>query len=266
MKNALILLIVITLFSCKAEKYKIEKYENGNIKKRYILQDGKQNGICYEYYETGDLKYVNTWKSGKKVDEQLGFYFDGKIKEKSSFKNGLYDGPRVIYDEDGNIIEKGNFEDGLKFGYFSKYHKNYLYQMVQYIIVDSTSIINQYWNFDESGNLIRNMSNYYSLKVETDSISVNKEIEIEIYLPSPFYGKGQTEINIGAFDYNFHLIDSTNYKVFPVFELKATIPIKFDQKGEQFLRGLIKNYQYIDSTQSEMEFRIQYFEKLFFVY
>jgi len=268
MKNRFLptILLAFILYSCNTSNIKVEKYENGNVKSRFTLENDKKSGICYEYYEDETIKSISNWKKGKKNGRQILYMPNGQINEVSFFSNGLLNGQVIKYDDYGNISEIGCYHTGAENGYFAKYHNGQLFQLRQYIIINKQSTVNQYWNFDDSGNLNTNISNYFTVNYPYDSIKVNKEIFIEVSLPAPFFENSNLEIIIGDYDSNFNLIDSSSQKSFDFNGLTGNIPVSFDEKGDRYLRGIIKNIKYLDETETKRDYRLHYFEKLFTIY
>ncbi len=175
-------------------------------------------------------------------DEELQYYENGAIKEKLNYRDGLAHGTNIIYSVNGDIEEVGQFYNGIAIGYFTKYHRNHLYHIRQYVIIGNDSYVNQYWGFDESGNLDENYSNYYSLNVNNrDTLKLNEEVTINIKLEVPYYKEGKMELIIGNFDDFYNLTDSSTLKSIKCKNFAGTFSTKFDKPGKNYVRGFIKN-------------------------
>ena len=84
-----ILVVVGVLVGCGEEiKIHTEKYDNGKVKIKGNLVDGKQEGKWVWYYE------------------------DGQISREENYKDGERDGKWVEYDEEGNITSERCYEMG----------------------------------------------------------------------------------------------------------------------------------------------------------
>ena len=111
-------------------------FDNGQIKKRRVIKNGKLNGLYEDFYENGQLKLTTLYKDDEKVGYTTAFYENGQLKMRDNFKdldnlNGIWelyreDGSllkieeckdnKAIYqkffDEEGNLTKTINFKDG----------------------------------------------------------------------------------------------------------------------------------------------------------
>jgi antitoxin component YwqK of YwqJK toxin-antitoxin module len=79
MKKLILLLSLLLCFvSCKNAQE--EYFENGNLFKRYTLNEKKEfDGSYEEYFENGNLKEQHFYKDGIKVDSSTYFYENNPI-------------------------------------------------------------------------------------------------------------------------------------------------------------------------------------------
>lgn len=95
-----VLLLVISLLSCKKDSYIVEKWQNGKVKKELI--EGIDKFLLREYYKDGMLKS------------------EGFVNQDTVTKNGRW----VYKSEKGNIVSTVNYIDGNLWGEFKDYHPN----------------------------------------------------------------------------------------------------------------------------------------------
>jgi antitoxin component YwqK of YwqJK toxin-antitoxin module len=132
-------LLCTVFFSCKNEKKgpqeRILKYEDGSIKRRYNLVDGKIEGEMLDYYpQTGAIDARRQFKAGFQIGLTELYYPDGKRKEVQyylggkkhggdtifypngrpqflvTFKNGKMDGPMRRWEEDGTLFFEAYYQ------------------------------------------------------------------------------------------------------------------------------------------------------------
>jgi len=143
--------MILTLISCKKEKYVTEFYPNGNIKlKVQIDKDSIQNGTYEEFYENGELKSKTNYVNGKISDSLFNFYDNGTIKEKGIVKNNFQNGWWNYYRQNGSLKEK-----------------------TEWIIVKDSLHKNQSIYIDQNGKIKYDESSYFELKIP-DTIYLGK--------------------------------------------------------------------------------------------
>lgn len=73
--NYIVLFVLFVLFSCKKE---ITNYfDNGNIKSKGYLLNGKKDGLAIVYYKNGSVKEKGYWKNDKQDGTWNYYYEDG---------------------------------------------------------------------------------------------------------------------------------------------------------------------------------------------
>ena len=159
MKNLLLSLIIITLYSCgettrettildyheteydfENKKY-ITYYKgtpfSGTIIKKQIYdsdggeiefiknyKDGKYHGLYERYYDNGKLFEKSTYKDGKWDGLKEVYWSSGQLNTKSNFKNGKQEGPYEKYYYSGKLFVKTNYKDGKQEGPYEKYYED----------------------------------------------------------------------------------------------------------------------------------------------
>ena len=103
-------------------------YPTGELQSMIYYENGKQNGIGYEYdkekriitilyYRFGrltDRQYINRVDAnGEKHGLWKEFYASGRTKTEINYRNGVLNGYYKIYDERGNVIKSERYENGV---------------------------------------------------------------------------------------------------------------------------------------------------------
>ncbi|MDA9563969.1 hypothetical protein N9R81_04770 [Flavobacteriales bacterium] len=126
MRNYIVLLIALTLFSCTAREEVIEKsFPNGN-KQIVLVYEGKdderklmeQKG----YYVTGQLEVTGQFDENKKRTGNWVYYYENGVKwSECEYINGLRDGKSITYYEDGTKRYEGTFALEKQTGHWTFY-------------------------------------------------------------------------------------------------------------------------------------------------
>ena len=135
--------LLLATVACKNTKGPEEhtlNHQDGSIKRRYTMVEGKIDGEMLEYYpKTGAVQVKRLFEKGIQVGRTELFYPDGKLKEVQyyeagkkqrgdtifypngkpqfliTFKDGKMDGPMRRWDEDGSLFFEARYEqDSLK--------------------------------------------------------------------------------------------------------------------------------------------------------
>lgn len=282
----IILLLFIFLQSCKKEKYFIEYYKNGIIKKECEQINGVLYGECKEYYETGNLKALYKYRSGVLIDSALYFYDIPikKLKSKSVFfkQDSI---KQIYYYENGNIKEEGFINsDNKKVGMWKFYNKSQLTAKREYKIIKNEEFLNQTYTLNNKLDTIYSKSKFFELFILKDTIRrgeyfnacallkanlfKNKNSEILLCIPkyeNENFNKDFSNENLIELDTFYNLmIDKKNQKLF--IEASKPYTVIFNQKlnnpGNKIIKGFIMEYyQDIDSLGKEYrEVSKSYFE------
>lgn len=130
----------------------------------------------------------------------LGFFY-GCNKNKSTYQTNhkkvekdtkrelikvSEDTTKVIYYENGSVIKKGFFiNDTIKIGKWSFYNNSRLKRQVQYLNIDNTEYVNQYWLYDEDGEILG--GSFYELVVDKEKYNFESEVYIKIFTPYSYF-------------------------------------------------------------------------------
>jgi antitoxin component YwqK of YwqJK toxin-antitoxin module len=271
--NTLILSLIITSCINSKKEFKIEYYKNGNVKLKCEIKNDEKHGDCFEYYEEGMLLKKSTWINNKLQENVIYYFKNGNVKSIYNYKNDtLYGGYIKFYKQNGLIKETGHYKNNIKIGYINEYYNGKLVQSRQRILVDSQKFVNQHINYDNFGNIAKEISNYYSINLEPgDSINVNQECEIEIKLEAPYssFNDGGMDVMIGNFSEDFRLLDTLERTIIESPNLIAHHRARYQIPGKKIIRGMIVNYNqnYLEiPDKNEYLERRMYFELAIYVY
>jgi antitoxin component YwqK of YwqJK toxin-antitoxin module len=104
------------------ENYEVVHHENGEIKYKVPIVNGKREGILMKYKENGELELKSKWENGIKEGFAIQYFDNGNVMVSENFLNGQLHGKVERFDTLGNIIEKYFYLNGKKNGdYFSFY-------------------------------------------------------------------------------------------------------------------------------------------------
>ncbi len=94
----------------------IKKYENGQVKSKVNVKDGKRNGLAQGYYKDGKIKYETYFKNDKREGISKAYFKTGKLKSEQNYKNGFLNGVSKKYHKNGKLKSEFNFIDDLPIG------------------------------------------------------------------------------------------------------------------------------------------------------
>lgn len=99
---------------------KEEKWQNGQVKKSYAVDDeNKINGHYEEYYESGKLKIKANYKNNLLEGNYFEYFEDGKLKLESQYIKGQKNGYLKTYDK-GVLIKSSLWQNNLLIYTFPK--------------------------------------------------------------------------------------------------------------------------------------------------
>lgn len=175
--------------------------------------------ICSLFYDKEKIvvktvDYYNVVKEEKSWLYSINFYPNGKVEDSISLSsNGLFYETKK-FRNDGFYFEKNEH-------------------------VLSNGKLNQYWYFDDKGELLDGYGvNYELTKISLNEIRRNEKFEFQV---SNGYDSNCEKINtfdlyIGNYDTEFNLIDSSNFSAYMEKDFSDTISIKKSHKGRNQVR------------------------------
>jgi antitoxin component YwqK of YwqJK toxin-antitoxin module len=81
MKNIYLAITVIAVCCCQKKQKEVAYYDNGQLKKEIILQDGLRQGIGIDYYRSGKIYAKSFWQNGKIHGKHTIHFENGIIKQ-----------------------------------------------------------------------------------------------------------------------------------------------------------------------------------------
>jgi antitoxin component YwqK of YwqJK toxin-antitoxin module len=179
-----IILTIILLFGCKTEvRETVETFPNGKVKSEYVYsnKENKNNYTIIDYFENGQVKFKGTVKDGKFVGAKLNYYENGNLSEVDSIinpcvldfcccdgtvfkyfrngkldqtyeiRNGVANGLVTIYDRDslGRVILTTEYKDDKKNGIEIDYFESgSIYSISEF---KNDTVVNYIYYFKENG-------------------------------------------------------------------------------------------------------------------
>ena len=146
MKNTLLILSsIIVIVSCSVKEVKtdqlvnrngldyeinsttpftgisLEYHENGQLKEKVNIKDGKANGPSEVYSKEGVIRSKIDWKEGDIVGMMV-YFENGQLMKKTGHSNKKPQGIFAEYYPSGQLKEKMNYEDGKLMGVVERYY------------------------------------------------------------------------------------------------------------------------------------------------
>jgi len=241
----------------------------------------KSNIINEEYYESGNLKLIKYSENGKKIDSTIS-YQDVASENKKSTKIILNDSlvSETIYHLNNKINLIGFLSNNQRVGMWKGYdNKGNHTDDFYYILVDSKEYLNQHIKFGFKGDTIRNESTFFNIYSEKDTIKINEQIKIYVYLNEPFFSYDSEckvyipKLNLSDFNSSFDNFEKVKIDTIESFnndginrKLPKDFPsnryfsfgVEFSKSGKKNLRGYLEEFNKDKS-------RLVFFNKELFV-
>ncbi len=286
------LFIFLIFFSCgKKEKY---YYSTGELLSVVEFDSqGENHGYLKEYYKTGELYVVGNYTHGMKDGDFIEYFKSGKLKSKKTFQNDIWIDTLKIFYEEGTIKEmnyldgyknkvilynkndkvsaEGEMIDTLKIGWWYYFSNNgKLKSKIEYQIQNNTQHRNQIYSYNNEGVIIKDSSNFYTIKVDTLKVKTLTKIELKV---QPHLSKENDfyMVYYKFFDNKKNLIEiDSTYGTNSESAIINYFPkIKGNQKLKGFIleKGIFVKENIQDSTMIDMSFheKKMYFEKMIYV-
>jgi len=94
----------------------VNYHENGQLKSRSSVENGKDNGRADRYYENGQLSMTGNFKNGVLDGLEEMYYRNGQLNSVRNFSNGYLDGLSTNYNEIGLLIATEIYREGTRNG------------------------------------------------------------------------------------------------------------------------------------------------------
>jgi antitoxin component YwqK of YwqJK toxin-antitoxin module len=102
----------------------VEFHENGQLKLRKSVIDGKAEGIWIEWYETGIVRYIGEWKGGIGHGTWMYFHDNGELSERSQVKNDVWEGISESWHKNGVKSSQGLLAQNERVGTWRFWNKD----------------------------------------------------------------------------------------------------------------------------------------------
>lgn len=255
MKSAIYLILLLSLLGCGKE-YEKQFYDNGNIKLKAELKDGKKDGKLTSYFENGEIETIQEWKDGLVHGETVYYFKNGNISSVSNYIKGKQEGIYKKYYEDGSLKAKGVFKDDHPIDTLKFYYRNG--KLMEAQIYNRKGILMDFYKYNEKGN--QKLEARIPIFIpQYDTIAYGKQYEIEIRAANTVFDSIQ--IVIGQLDETGSLDWNKPYKILNKqkgggFEYI----LEAESRGLNVLRGVINDIKSGDTlTVHEIPFEFPYF-------
>jgi hypothetical protein len=98
-----------------------QRYENGNISRRYYTINGKKEGLMTDYYPDGKVQGERLFTDNRQHGRSVIYYPGGQVQEVQYYEHGLREKGDTIWYENGSIKFITTFSQGKKHGYLRKW-------------------------------------------------------------------------------------------------------------------------------------------------
>jgi hypothetical protein len=164
--------------------------------------------------EQNDKQRMNELEIKFSKNKHTEFYPNGNLKaEYYTDSSGFLISPYVHFDSLGKLKDsswlnyEGNFE-------FQKIFENGQLVCLQTNFVSQNRYLDMMRIIlDENLDTIHHKSDYCKIIPRTDTININERFSFDLVINSSEAKGEKVKLTFGNFDKNFHLIDSTNYRI-----------------------------------------------------
>lgn len=189
-----LIMIPNIIISCSRKvednNYKLEKYESGEIKAKYTVdENGCRKGKAYRYYKDGSLKQEANYINDSTISGELKTYHpNGKLNVKGFVINNIQDGLFYVYDSTGS-----------------------LYRVQEYLNVEGKQTLNQSIDY-KAGSVIEDKSFFMAVNDFNDTLVLDSTIKFHIYFHYYDYEYDSIKMNYGAIGEKFVATSDSIYK------------------------------------------------------
>jgi len=105
--TALLVLVIfiLTLYLVIAPKKVVEKYDSGEVRKKYFIKNGIKVGCEHTFYRDGRLNKVKQYANGVLNGIAITYYPSGAKYIEVIYTDGILVGDYKIFEESGAIKE-----------------------------------------------------------------------------------------------------------------------------------------------------------------
>lgn len=254
MNKILLIIGLLYVVSCSSREVKIAYFDNGNIRFKRELLDGKEHGMLYYYYEDGQLESISEWENGLEDGFVEIFRRNGILKSRGFYKRGKLEGVAKSYFDNGQLQSQVNYKNGVKVGEAIYYRGNGTLEGINVYNEEGRMIDSQSYNEDGSLDKTAVSPIYYA---EKDTINIGEEIVYEVRIANRVLDKMSAmvgepdETNLGWLKDTTAIFKEDNYVLTHTFK-----PTKL---GVDSIIGRVYNYNENVDTIYRFGFTFTYF-------
>lgn len=100
---------------------RIERFENGNISRRFNLINGKKEGKMTDYFISGKVMAERYFANDEQEGRTIIYYPEGQVKEVQYFVAGKKQGGDTLWYENGKVEFVTTLKNDKKDGYLRKW-------------------------------------------------------------------------------------------------------------------------------------------------
>lgn len=268
-----LILFIVTLSSCKKEKYRIVKeyYNTGEIFREtsFINKTEIKEGVYKEYYKNGTVKKMMNFKNNLVSDSSMLYYKSGNLKFKEIIKKDtIYSS---YYYQDGTLSSRSKFINEIqpiKVGWEKKYNtQGSLTDSIEYLKLNEKAFLNQRIKFNNKGQINYDSSFFYNVKISKILNSDFYELNIKY---TPLNEKANVFIILGdSINASFSNLNQVSLDTLPM--INNTLKTNKLKDNKRKLTGFFYEYYPVvkevknDSVTVTIRDKKTYFNKIFFV-
>jgi len=176
MKKIIVTLaILLILFNVSCNKQKKRKYySDGTIQSEYTIINGEINGKLKTFYPSGKIEYEVNIKNGLREGTEKLYYENGNLHFTGVCKNDKEQGWYYYYDENQKLDSIIEYVLTKSDSFFSSYMNDSISDS------EKESISNRYIVYDKKGNLDKNNSLYFNVRMKNDTVSLGDTLFIAV--------------------------------------------------------------------------------------
>lgn len=193
-------MFIFFLWSC--DKTNKEYYDNGNLKRVYIEENGQFQSDYFEYFDDGiTLKEKHNYLNGVNVDTSFFYYPNEKMTRLKVWNDTLSQYKSLVLNKNNEVIVEGislkNNDsmnvDRIGIWRFSGLNKIYEDSLVEYLNVFGESYVNQVWVRNKNKDTLQNYGNHFDLQIydkenQNDTTLLGHITRLKFVLEKPTYG------------------------------------------------------------------------------
>ena len=241
----------------------IRYFGQGKVESIVNWKNDLQDGESRFYYKNGNLQSISYWTNGKENGTSTVYYENGQIDAILNKRNGFYNGLSKLYYENGQLEKESFYIDSVRSGKETRYFDNGNIKSVEYFINwQGSELYEGGIEYTIDGSVLKETIRV-EIDLDKDSVLLGEEIKAKIVLKRPI--ANLSKLVIGDYSDKFKLKDSISIKEVSMNNFETTYTFKSPQKGQQYLRGYVINYEIIDEKDNITRESRTYFEYPYFV-